>query len=361
MITRILLGAALAFWPVAASAAVPPAPLGLNSSGSEYALVANDLWKVSLNGSGFVPAKEVVLIRGAIPGATGAVDRQDLAYIWASTCTASQQILIFRRTIFMPGPAKTFAAEFFDNTGSSASNLAVASVSVRINDKPAFSFTGGTKNIPPTVATIPKLFKFGVNTIDVRVVKRAQSGTSFGRCRYGTPPRPLGVYFNMHGEFESDLWLWSDRNTTTEVFVRLEGNAVLPLQFTVSPRNLGLSGVQSGKLTTNIQVSNFQEFGIASSTIEVDGDGLYNCKIVERSNFSAKVECDVYRMPPNSQAKLTFFTLLKSHPTYTTAWVFASTDIYSPTRDPRPQTNGWRRIRNFCGPAATDPRCPPPP
>src|SRR5882724_3227202 len=104
-------------WGHSIAATLPPPPLGLDITGSSYAVVSNGGWQVSTDGGAhFGPARQVVLIRAATPGATSALDRQNYADIWASTCVASQQKLIFRRTFDLPGPAKTFGAGFAANT-----------------------------------------------------------------------------------------------------------------------------------------------------------------------------------------------------------------------------------------------------
>src|SRR5882724_12604019 len=71
--------------------ATAPAPIGLDVDGTEYALISNAGWQVSTDGgTKFVAAKQVVLIRAAIPAAYYAIDRQNYAYIWAPTCVASK-------------------------------------------------------------------------------------------------------------------------------------------------------------------------------------------------------------------------------------------------------------------------------
>jgi hypothetical protein len=94
----------------------------------------------------------------------------------------------------MPGPAKTFAAEFND-TGNyaGAGNQAITHIDVFINDKKAFSSPGASIRIPTTERRLPKLFKFGMNTIEIKVVKRQKDTTIYGQCQYGNPKRPLGL------------------------------------------------------------------------------------------------------------------------------------------------------------------------
>ena len=112
-----LLGAAAAtgFAAIAGEAAaqIPPAPLGLDRDGTIYALLSNSRWFVSENGGGFQLAKVgVIPVRTGNPDAISAFDRQDHAYIWAGRCTASRQVLIFRRDYYLPGPPKAFEAGF---------------------------------------------------------------------------------------------------------------------------------------------------------------------------------------------------------------------------------------------------------
>lgn len=343
--------------------AAPPAPLGLDTNGASYALVANNLWTVSVNGSGFVKAKPVVVLATPLPGDRTAFYRQHRAYIWAPACTASKQILKFRRAYFLPGPAKTFAARFFDTIGGpeNADNLAIASVAVKINGVVAFKIDGATKTIAKTTGgRFPALFKHGENVVEIDVVKRVQSGTRIGQCRNGSPARPLGIYFEMLGEFEADLWLSPDSYVTTEVFTRNRpGQALQGWRVTVSPLNKGVSGAYTGTLTTHVFASTLKDFIIFD--LSVTGRGISNCNVVDLSVFQKRIDCEVRQFQRGAEPRLSFTAGATFHESFQLASISVTELILSPTRDPQGNTNGRRRIRYMCHADATDARCPPKP
>lgn len=345
-----------------AVAVVKPAPFGLDVDGKEYALVSNSAWKVSVVSSGKLPAKEVAKLRDAVPNGTGAFDRQRLAYVWAKTCTDSKQTLTFERTYFLPGPAETFGVTLNDTVGGSAPNdTAISNVKILINGKLAASAPGAYLQISAAPGKAAEFLKFGNNEIKVIVVKRARNGTQ-GRCATATsPPRKLGVYFNIFGQFESDLWLSNDSSTTQEIFQRMqEGASRYAYKFQVNPRILGPSGIYRGLLTVNVSASTVKSFVILEDTLKASA-GIRNCKVTWISDFSAKVECDLLKVPRGAKPSLSFIGGVTFHPGLTRlASVFATPNIYSPTSDPNPQTNSWRRIRYLCPFESTDSRCPPP-
>lgn len=344
-----------------AVAAIKPAPLGLDVNGREFALVSNGGWKVSVNGSGKLPSKEVQKIRDPVPGGTTAFDRQKLAYIWAKTCTDSKQTLTFRRTYFLPGPAKSFGVNLNDTVNASPPNAtSISSVKILVNGKVAASAPGAYLQISAAPGKAAKLFKFGNNDIEVVVVKRPRNGV-FGRCSTsGTPPRPLGVYFNIFGQFEADLWLSKAIGSTTEIFNRMRnGQNAWPFRFKVDPRNLGPSGIYKGTLTVNITASTVGGLVILEDTLR-ETDGVKGCKVTMISSFQAKVECLLSRVGKGDKPSLSFIAGVTLLDSYDVAWVLANTLVGSPTADPKPQTNGWQRRHWLCHHTSTDSRCPPP-
>lgn len=339
-----------------ATAEIPPAPLGLDRDGTNYALISNSQWTVSENSSGFVPARTVIPVSTGNPNSTSAYDRQDRAYIWAGRCTASKQTLVFRRTFFLPGPPKTFGASFSDSTYySPPANRAIEWTILVVNGKTAFSINGGAGTVNPGV-TYTNLFKYGLNTIDIFIVKKARTGPTYGECQYGSPPRPLGVQFTLYGEFEADLWLSPDRNFTQVVYERRPAGTI-GLVATVKPRNLGPSGVYKGALQIVFSTVNGPSTILPDSLI-VTGAGIRNC-LVRSANNPIRIDCEVFGFQSGAAPEVRLTVLVGLGADYTHVWVSGGATITSPTRDLNFVTNGWKRTRIFCGPRATDPNCPP--
>jgi len=344
-----------------ATTPIPPAPIGLNVDGTSYALLSNNdehRWRVSADGGQtFDSAKSVVLVRKAVPGAKGEFERQSFGYIWAPTCTAAKQTLLFRRTYFLPGQAKTIAAELYDTTyQASPANSAISSARIYINGKLALSAAGAYIRYQTAARLQAKYFVFGANTIDVVVVKRAQQG-SLGRCKNNlTPPTPLGILINIHGDFEADLWLSKDNSVTTEFWNRIATDGNYHRLFIVggTPRNLGPSGIYKGKLIVDISGGDM----LVEKTVKTTGQGLRNCVVTQPNASSAHMDCDIYRLPAGTTAQATFRVLTKFDYKFDTVYVFSTASAYSFTADPHGNTNGWRRIYYFCSTTSTNPKCP---
>lgn len=354
---RIALIAALAPALLAggASAGPPTAPSGLDVDGREFALLSNHLWTVK----GGADAKQVITLTKIRKGGTSARDRQELAHIWAPKCTAAAQTVIFKRSLFMPGPLKNFRAEFSDSTYVSApADRAIGGVRLFINGRHVFSVKGASTRLERTERGYPQLFKHGINTFEIHAIKRAENkAKGTGLCKNGG--RPLGLLFALEGEFEADLWLANDSSKTEEDYEKATPGATVEVPVGIEPRNLGPSGVYKGTLKMHISASTVKSMQITG--INTRGPEIENCKVVPGANeFFKRVECELDRFPADRQRKLEVVanTKLTFHPTFTTAWIFVAAEVYSPTRDPNGRSNGWRAIRYFCAPEATNPKCP---
>ncbi len=340
-----------------ASAAAPTAPLGLDVNGAQFALLSNHLWTVK-----GADAREVQVLTRERKGGTSARDRQNLAYIWASKCTAAKQTIVFKRSLFMPGPPKNFAATFSDNTFVSApADRAIGGVKLFINGRHAFSIKGSSTTLQRTERGYPSLFKHGINTFEIHVIKRAeQKAKSIGLCK--NSGRPLGLSFALEGEFEADLWLSNDSSTTHEDYETGTPGATEVVPVAVEPRNLGPSGVYNGTLTLHISASTVKALEIGE--VVVKGPEIEDCKVSPDGTtaFQKRVDCAVDRLPadPNRKLDVTVNARLTFHPNLPSAvaWIFVAAEITSPTRDPNGRTNGWRAIRYICMPEATNTKCP---
>jgi hypothetical protein len=341
-----------------ASAAAPTAPIGLDMDGREFALLSNHLWTVP----GGADAKEVQVLTKARKGGTSARDRQNLAYIWASKCTAAKQTIVFKRSLFLPGPLKNFSASFSDTTGVSApADRAIGGVRLFINGRHAFSIKGASTTLARTERGYPNLFKHGINTFEIHVIKRAeQKAKGIGLCKNGNPAKPLGLLFALEGEFEADLWISNDSSRTEEDYDSATPGSTIEVPVGVEPRNLGPSGVYKGTLTLHISASTVKSLEIENVTAK--GPEIEDCKVSPDGTtaFQKRVDCAIDRLPPDRNRKLEVVAdaLLTFHPSFTTAWIFVAAEINSPTRDPNGRSNGWRAIRYFCSPEATNPKCP---
>lgn len=365
MIARIPIAVAALWLTVGMGfAAEAEPPHGLSKDGATYALVANNNWDVSSNGSGFAPATQKILIAKGSDTANSASDRQDRALIWARTCLPGPQTLVFRRDLFMPGPAKTFAADFFD-TGdyAGAGDQAITSIVVFINDKKAFSFPGANVRISTTEKRLPKLFKFGMNRIEIKVVKRQKDNTIYGQCQYGNPKRPLGLFFVMYGEFGTDVWLSDYGSSVVTEVIRRRIPGLQTVNIGIPVKNFGPSGVYSGLLTVDVSGSGFaappQNFKIVPGSVRAGGKGLEDCRVTTRTSFGGRVECKIFRMPPGAKPVLRFTGKGTLPEGFDLSYVHVYSNITTPTRDRKLINNDARKIAYFCFVFSTNPKCTP--
>jgi hypothetical protein len=351
---------ALAAGSGAARATIAPAPLGLDVDGTEFSLQSNhsSAWKVSVNGGAFEPVKLRKLIRAASSGARSATDRQPYGYIWAATCTAAQQTLKFRRSYYLPGRPKTLAASLSDTTFAAApANRAISSAKIYINGKLAFSAAGAYLNTGSPAALVQaRYFVFGYNTIDVVVVKRLRNGT-YGQCKTSSnPPLPLALAFIIQGKYEADLWLSANSSVPQEFWKRVGVDENYHQLFVVgvTPKNLGPSGIYRGKLVVNFSGENL----LVELKATISGTGLRNCVVTQPSSSTARMECDIYRMPAGTSVQASFRAATRIDRKFDVVYTFIRSDATTTTADPQLKTNGWRRYYYFCSKSSTDARCP---
>ena len=302
-------------------------------------------------------SKTAVLISRPSPGAKTALLRQAFAFIWAPTCTAARQTLTFRRTYLLPGRPKTLGADLFDTTHHPRpADQAIASAKIYINGKLAFSAPGVFMRFAEVPRpAITKHSVFGLNEIEVVVVKRAANG-SRGQCKNNSrPPQPLGVSFYIHGQYEADLWLSNDSGETTEFWNRAAVDEDFRQLFIVGarPQNRGPSGVYSGKLIVDVSGGN-----CSLKRKQPFPDSARNCVVTQPSSTTGHMECEVFRMPLGGDPRATFRVIAKQDGRFDVFSVFSRAQITSLTSDPDLDTNGWRRIHYFCSKSSTDSRCP---
>ncbi len=316
-------------------AADAPAPVGLDVNGTEYVLASNGLWKVSGD-----PAKQMKILVAKRQGATDAFGRQDHAIVWARTCTAAAQTVVFRRDLFMPGPPKNFAA-FFE-TPDITHRESVAGVSVLINGRLALTVTAaqffngyGRVDIALTTAKYPKLFIFGLNTVEVKVTKRAQSG-SVGACVSSSKTR-FGMHFSLSGKFEADLLVPPVPPKYENVFVTFLNTKHSIILHAYAPgnypiQNRGPSGIYRGTFTISIAASSFPGLEIVEVTRK--GPEMGPCIVTQFGPSAARIDCKLNRWKAGERPGVT----VRYNVTIGNAFTYAKHNTYvelkTPTGDP---------------------------
>jgi hypothetical protein len=343
-------------------AATPvPAPVGLDVDGTSYALISNTIWTVTDAAGAQTRAKNVSVIAPRNPSGTSAYDRQAKAYVWAQVCSSARQMLTFRRTLFMPGRPKTFGAQFDPTFYGS-----IGVVTVFINGKQALAFANGYIRIAEAASPTVKFFKFGINDIEVRVTKRAKS-TSQGFCNSGNPPKPLGLYFNLYGKYETNV-------AVSPVATGLGGNdhryakAVAEARIgivTINDRyrsmlNLGPSGLYRGTLIINLNAGP-SSTGLEVGDVSIRGTQIRNCKQKSLHERHWQIACDVERWAAGTKPGITFTAhvgLPTTPEAQKTVDLYGDAHLYAKTSDPDLSKNDDNFQVTICKPGATNANCP---
>jgi hypothetical protein len=149
------------------------------------------------------------------------------AYIWAPTCTLQAQQIVFQRTFFLPGPAKTFGAIFQATNSDYANTRPIRYFQLRINGKLVLNVSGsrmefGRFAIQEAANSYAKAIQYGHNVVEVEVGKVAQSAPNNKCVEAGTP---LGFRFDIYGAFEADLFLSKTPNALEDCYFKVDGPA----------------------------------------------------------------------------------------------------------------------------------------
>jgi hypothetical protein len=235
--------------------------------------------------------------------------------------------------------------------------MAIASMEITVNGARFKSKPGANLRLDEQERKeLASLFKFGNNVIEIDVVKRAAKG-SFGKCKNGSPPRRLGIYFALYGTYEADLWIEKHGTGDEVVYLRPAHEEGQYLIVGLTPKNLGPSGVYSG--TARLEVT-ADEILTDPSEMTVTGQGLRNCVFTRTSDAVIKIACDIFKMPADATARVKIPLIAKFQPNYSVATVFVFREVKSNTRDLHGNSNFRRFFFKFCSQTATDPNCPPP-
>ena len=363
---RMPLALVLALWAFSSSghAATEPAPIGLDTFGTSYAMVLNKSWKL-VDSSDRREPKEVKIYHAADPDGAGAYDRQTDAYVWTGKCIRDEQTLVFKRTFWMPGPAKTFAAEFEATNSANPATRPIANFRLLINGQVVADVDGAQMTsigitaryiIAETTNIFPQFIRYGENDIVVEVTKRKQSAAQ-NKCVEVTTP--LGFRMHVYGIFEADLEVAKKVEAACYVeagwkhcFEKIgqDQDKIVGQVYLATFRNRGPSAVYSATAFVDIIGSgaSFSEM----STAEVPVEGCI-WRLATTTNF--QLDCDVTKVPKSWTAKVVLYFYVPLH--FSAARLTVKTRYTGRTRDPVGENNFSNMTKTYCRPSATLERC----
>jgi len=293
--------------PGASALAAAPLPVYLQAgygpdrtvrAGDAFALVSNGDWKVRLKG---LVAPRIVRpqeTRKADPRQSQAQERQDLAWVWAPTCTSDRQTVAFVRDAVLPGPPGDVSFEVDQLTFGGAIEKAV----LFVNGRQALTLGRGGGRIEHD-KTRTNAFRYGLNQLKVEVTKRAEQRRP---CNTGRPEADFGVRFVVLGEFVADVAVRADLPATSA----MKASNPQGINGTVEIFNNGPSGVYSGFFRLLINGTSVKDLLFREGP-NVEGPGVTGCKSsVPVGSLAAtkliEITCKLRNMPPRTKALVTF-------------------------------------------------------
>lgn len=343
--------------PASAIAAfdIKPAPIPLNFDGYRYSLVSNDLWRVEATGAGSGPAKHIVLMSKGDPKSTSEFQRQDHAKFWAKTCIKGEQELVFKRTFFLPGPAKTLGAMFNPSFYGS-----ITSVRVLINGFPSIGTKDGYYRLNAGPNRHAKLLRYGSNDIEIRVKKRKE--TQFqGKCVQNGAK--LALDFHIYGEFQADVSLSkkaSGPGESEHVYDTIgKGRryiANVSSRFNAM-RNFGPSGVYRATLTIRVGASS-SSGGLEVGAVSISGVEFKECEDTEVSSHNWVLQCNIERWAPNGKLSVTFKAVMELIPDIKKAELTIDATLFPRSTETKYDDNYDLLVVHVCRSLLPGPECP---
>lgn len=354
-----VLGNAGAMAGNAPAADPPPAPIGLDADGALYALLSNKGWTIAGR-----PAREVKVLRKATAGSRDVRERQDEAYIWAATCTLQAQQIVFQRTFFLPGPAKTLGAVFEATNSFYANTRPIRYFQLRINGKLVLNVAGslmdgGRFTVAEAASSIARAIQYGNNVFEVEVGKAAQT-TQTNKCvESGTP---LGFHFDIFGSFEADLFLTKTPNVIEDCYFKVDtpakGMGLNVVKRFAAMQNLGPSGSYRPHINIKVVATGSTEIAIAN----VATMGMTCEPPIVQSKVAWFLDCDIDPWPQGLSPGLKFLAAAKlaldsgGQPIFSKPYFQVKAILSSKTGDPK-SSNVDEFRAHLCQPASTDPKC----
>lgn len=289
--------------------------------------------------------------------------------VWAPTCSRGAQQVELTRQVDLPGPPSMVEFNLYPEVFVGASSVPVfKSVELLVNGHTALDVPGASLTRPNILqlkvpASANQWFRFGENTLDVRVTKGV-SKTSSTACNR-SPTTSLGVAFGLRGTSSADLSVSAGKAPVQYVRGSVYGfNGV----FTV--HNAGPSAAIGGTFTFGAQLG-FLNGVIDTTTHTIKAGAPFGLCTATGGPDSGplSVTCPFAVFPPGATATISLTTLVKIPADQSPAGVyqidagwsiksFTAGSTYSGTSDPNSANDTYSEFINLCGLQATDPKCP---
>jgi hypothetical protein len=324
---------ALAASATAANAPVPvyletgSGPDKVIGAGGEFAVASNDDWKLRLKVP--TPAKEIrpQWTRKAQPNQTGPFERQDLAYVWAPTCTAERQTVTFIRDVVLPGPPGEVSFEVDQLSYGGA----VEEATLFVNGHKAFTLGRGLPRVEHDKKVVG-LFGYGQTHLAVEITKRAGAKP----CNTGRPETDFGVRFRVAGVFVADVAVRTDLPAKEA----MRASNPQGINGTIEIFNNGPSGVYSGQFRLLINVASIEQV-IFRDGPDVSGPGVTDCKSSVPAGSLAprtkpiEITCKLRNMPPGTKAAVKFRLAASFNTSAFYAAISYAREVFASADDPK--------------------------
>jgi hypothetical protein len=221
------------------------------------------------------------------------------APIWTPRCPANAETVKFGRSVWLPGPPNyggkfTFGAVLGQGEFGALSTIDLIVDGAVIVHQRLPSGTGYF-TVPVSGAAL-KAFRFGANTIEVRVHKRRTRG----QCNTHNRATQVGVLFRLAGGFQTDLAVNPSPPTS---YYKLAPGKTFTEQVNVHFFNRGPGWEPNGKFQVNVDGA--PKFALGSGLVPPPGPPLTNCQQSDNPNgISHVATCGLSDFAPATEGAL---------------------------------------------------------
>ena len=255
---------------VMGSIALNPHPAYLDPTVGYFAVFANSHWVVSGDKARqFDGVPEPTTHGYTIAG------NETPHYMWAQTCAAARQHLVFHRTVWLAGQPQTL--QFIESpTGIPYWSEPLSRVQLIVNDKLLVDSRRSSVSDQLYGDTLPAaVFRPGKNDLEVVVTKRANP-SSVKSCGVHSSTR-LGIQFALVGQgFPVDLGVKPVPTTEKTQWIHIKPGGSVPFIYYFTVTNHGPSAAGSGQFAFRLQYG----FMTLTTPVGVAEESPFTCKPV---------------------------------------------------------------------------------
>ncbi len=218
--------------------------------------------------------------------------------IWTFRCTPSAEMVSFSRSMSLPGPPNYGGSFTYGSVLGHSELGALTSIQLIVNGdvivQERMPYQTAYFRVPVN-GTALNAFRYGNNTITVRVYKRKTGGG----CNTGNSATQVGALFRLKGQFETDLAL----NPTEPIeYHKLAPNQTYTQGVIINFRNQGPAWEPGGMFQVNVAGAQYAVLGNGTAA-PAPAPPLTNCQ-ASSNGLSQLFQCGLSDFAPDTAGKL---------------------------------------------------------